>query len=186
MTIKINLLPWRQMQRKKERQQFIKLTRAGLILVVLACILVNFSVSRIIERQQNYNRGLQKDLAILNTRINEINKIKKQKKRLIKRIFFLQKLQNGRILVVHLFDELVKLIPEGVYLNLVRGTEKKITLEGFSESNFALSRLMQNIERNPWMQSPNLVEMKKAKPLAVANRFTLSFILIPKKTEYLS
>ncbi len=186
MTIKINLLAWRQIQRRKEKQQFITVAASGLILVVLVCLLVNCSVFGLIVRQQNYNKGLQKNLAILDAKINEISKIKNQKRVLLKRILFLLNLQNSRIVVVRFFDELIKLIPEGVNLDIVRSTGKKITLEGVSKSNFALSLLMKNIEQNPWMQSPNLVEIKNIKPLVASNHFSLSFVLKPKKTENLN
>lgn len=181
MTIKINLLPWREIHRKKEKQKFINLAFASLTVVLIACLLANYCIFNLIEKKQNKNENLREKIAILTTKIQEIHKIIGQKKRLINRIVLLQKLQNNRVLIVHLFDELIKLMPEGLYLNQIRGKGTEITLQGITKSNAALSRLMQNIEANSWMQSSNLIEIKKDKPLAASNRFRLNFILQPQK-----
>jgi type IV pilus assembly protein PilN len=183
MKIEINLLPWREMRRKKESKQFAYSTIIGFILLGLTCLLANCLISRLSERQNNYNKGLKNEIAILNVQIHKINKIKEQKKILMERIFLFHNLQNSRLLKIHLFEELIKLMPEDVYLTLIRGTEKKITLEGFSESNYGVSQLMKNIEQNPWMQDPNLVEIKNMKRLAPNNRFILNFILKSKPIQ---
>jgi type IV pilus assembly protein PilN len=177
MTHAINLLPWREIRRQKEKQQFIDLALAGLMAVIILCLLMNYCASSLMGRQQNYNQRLNAEIRVLNKKINEIKRIKKQKNRLIKQIIKVEKLQNSRILAIHLFAELVRIIPKGIYLHRLHGTRNRITIEGFSESNFSLSELMKNIELNPWMQNPNLIEIKKDRPLTTKNRFGVNFCL---------
>lgn len=183
MTIKINLLPWREIHRKKEKQRLISLAFAGLTVVVAACLLTNYCTFNLIDKQQNDNHKLREKIAILTTKIQEIHKIKETKKRLINRIILLQKLQNNRVLIVHLFDELIKLMPDGLYLNQIRCKGTEITLEGVTKSHIVLTKLMQNIEANPWMQASKLIEIKKDKPLAASNRFRLIFVLQPQNRD---
>ncbi len=183
MTTRINLLPWRQIKRKKENKKIIKLTLFGLILALLACFFIDFMILNLSEKQDNYNRLLKEEISKIDAKINEINRIKIEKQIMIKRMNLLQDLKNNRLLVVHLFAELTQLISDEIYLNVLEVSGMKIMLQGFSKSNLALSKLMKKIENNPWMKAPNLIEIKKEKNLDLSNHFTLSFILQNKKNN---
>ncbi|MBA2651944.1 MAG: PilN domain-containing protein [Tatlockia sp.] len=186
MTIEINLLPWRETRRRREKQKFINFALTGLLVVVLSCLIINYAVLKRMERQQNNNYYLRKEITILNEKIHEINRIKNQINSLVNKLSDWQKLQSSFNLVNHLFDELIKLIPEGVYLNFLGGNKNKITLEGISESNLSLSQLMVNIEKTPWMKAARLIQIKKEKPFYSTNHFTLNFILKPENVENLN
>lgn len=186
MTIKINLLAWRQVKRNKDRKKIVQLALAEFIVIILLCILVDCLSFNFVVRQQTINQRLKSEIGKLNLELKEIKQLKIKKELMIKKLIFLEKLQNSRIVLVHLFDELLKLIPEGIYLNLVKGTKEKITMEGNAKSNSALSQLMQNIEKNPWMHSSNLIEIKKEKPFVATNLFRLDFKLKAKNLEGLS
>lgn len=109
-----------------------------------------------------------------------------------------QNLQATRGLTVHLFDELIKVLPDGVYLTQMKREGNRITLLGYSESNSNVSILMRNIEANPWIQEPELTEIKKSKdqqdanaavnptPETGENEFKLSFVLKPKSSALLT
>ncbi|MBA2709798.1 MAG: PilN domain-containing protein [Tatlockia sp.] len=181
MTTKINLLPWRELRRKKERTKIIQFSISTSFIALLTCFLMNYTISILGKRQENCNQLLRNEINKVDAKISEINKIKIQIKIMAGRMLHLQELRNRGFLAVHLFAELPGLIPEGVYINLLRVSGKKIILRGFSETSFALSKLMKNIEQNAWMQSVKLIEIKKENRLDAPHRFTLSFFLQPNE-----
>ncbi|UJP03064.1 MAG: PilN domain-containing protein, partial [Nitrosomonas sp.] len=113
-----------------------------------------------IENQNARNQFLQSRIAVLDTEIAEIRNIKTQTQELLSRKLVVETLQNSRSEVVHLLDQLVRQLPDGVYLQSVKQNDQIITLMGYAQSNAWVSMLMRNLESSPWLESPLLVEIK--------------------------
>jgi type IV pilus assembly protein PilN len=178
----INLLPWREKQREQEKKVFTTMLLAGVVGAAIVVFVVNFYATYLVDNQTARNQMLQKEIKVLDEQIKEIQTLKKVRLALISRMSIIQNLQSTRTLMVHLFDELIKIAPSGVYVNKLDRKENQVTLSGYSESNTNISILMRNIENDAWLQTPVLTEIKKVdeSTKAANNTFTLSFILKPK------
>jgi len=158
--ILINLLPHRELKRKAKQLQIAVL--AGL--VGLFAIVVVMSIHTInagkIDYQNGRNKFLSDQTAILDKEIAEIKEIKTQTQELLARKQVVETLQNSRSEVVHLLDQLVRLLPDGVYLKSVKQEDHNITLVGYAQSNAWVSVLMRNLESSQWLESPLLIEIK--------------------------
>ncbi len=176
MSIDINLLPWRQIRRNNEKKTSIIVMVVVLMIVIASGLLVADYMRRFSDLQVSRNQRIGYEIERINKHIQDIEKLKTQKKKLIERLFFMQKINNDASLLLHLFSELTQLIPEEIYLNRFRQDDAKITLQGVAASNDAISLLIQNVERNPWLQDAKLVEIKRAR--YTGNKmFILSFFL---------
>lgn len=175
----INLLPWRELKREHEKKEFNLFLIIGMIAAILIVVLINFYANRLVEHQRQRNQLLENEIKQLEVKIKKIEDIKTLRQALIARMTIIQNLQATRALSPRLFDELVRIIPNGVYLTQVEREGDNITMLGYAESNSNISELMRNIERNQWIQNPNLTEIKKIKEAErqVNNEFKLSFIL---------
>jgi type IV pilus assembly protein PilN len=176
----INLLPWRELRREREKKQFTTYLFVGMISAAIVVFLINSYAKQLIDNQTYSNNQLQEEIDQLKKQISEIAELKKLRQALIARMTIVQNLQATRSLTVRLFDELVKILPDGVFLTNVERVSNKVTLLGYSESNSNISQLMRNIETNRWIQNPELTEIKKSKDAqtSVENEFKLSFILM--------
>ena len=125
---------------------------------------------------------LQKEITSLDEQIKEIKALKQIRSSLIARMAIIKNLQSTRTLMVHLFDELIKIVPSGVYVYKLERKTDEVTLWGYSEANTNISILMSNIESNTWLQTPILTQIKKMddSKQAANNEFSLNFILKPK------
>jgi type IV pilus assembly protein PilN len=160
--IRINLLPHRELKRAARRRQFIGLavgTALGSLLVALG---VHLWFSARIAEQQSRNQLLKTEIAALDKQIAEINKLREQTAALLARKQVVEALQSNRTEAVQLIDQLVRQLPDGVYLKQVKQTGAKVNLVGFAQSNARVSTLMRNIESSPWITAPELVEIKAA------------------------
>lgn len=177
----INLLPWRELRREQEKKQFTLYFAFGLIGAVIMVLLMNTYAKQLIEDQSARNEILQKEIQVLNKQTKEIEQIKALRLALIARMNIVQNLQSTRILTVRLFDELIKILPDGVFLTKMERSGDRIILLGYAESSSSISILMRNIEHNPWIYQPDLTEIKKTKEAQarVENEFKLSFTLAP-------
>lgn len=177
----INLLPWRELKREQEKKIFITHLALGLTVAAVLVFLVNLYANHLIEAQTQRNRILETEIKTLEKQIQEIAEIKKLRQALIARMVVIQNLQATRILTVRLFDELIKIMPKGVFLTRFERNGDKITLWGYAESNSNISQLMRHIEKNAWIKAPDLTEIKKSKESTsqVENEFKLSFVLSP-------
>lgn len=177
----VNLLPWREIKREQEKKEFMSLLTFSCILAVCLVALLYYYADDLINDQTSLNQRLQNEINELNTELIEIKKLRDIKKSLISRMHIVHDLQAGRTLTVHLFDELIKVMPDNVYLTALKRTGSKITLQGYSESNSSVSILMRNIQQDRWMHDPVLTEIKKAANVesTESNEFNLSFILKP-------
>lgn len=159
----INLLPWRQARRKRQQRDFAVMTGGALVITALLMVLMHVNLVHRIEYQQQRNQFLTSEIALLDQSIKEIQELEKQKKSLIARMGVIQKLQISRPEAVHLFDELVRTIPEGVQLMDLAQNDRTLTLNGIAQSNARVSVYMRNLELSPWLQEPSLLVIE-AKP----------------------
>ncbi len=160
--IRINLLPHREEKRKALRQQFYALA-ALIALVSLLIWLVGYSlIDAMIERQEERNRFLKGEIAVLDKQIAEIRKLREQTEALLQRKQVIEALQANRSETVHLFNELARQLPAGVYLKSIKQEGQKITLTGYAQSNARVSTLMHNLDQSPLLERPVLIEIKAA------------------------
>ncbi len=152
----INLLPWRE-DLRKERQKNFALAAVTAILVAIGVIFaVNLTMNRKIEHQTARNDLLIMEIAELNKQIEEILGLENQKERLLARMEIIEQLQRSRPEIVHLFDELARTMPEGVYLSSVQQIEKNLTMQGVAQSSTRVSAYMRNIDGSAWLTKPAL------------------------------
>ncbi len=158
--IRINLLPHREAKRKARRQQFYVLL--GLISVLAAVIwFLGFSlINRQIAAQNEKNEFLKREIASLDKDIAEIKKIQEQTNALLSRKRVIEALQANRTETVHLFNELAKQVPEGIYLRTLVQTGQKIAITGYAQSNARITTLMNNLDESPLLEGSTLVETK--------------------------
>lgn len=158
--IRVNLLPHREEKRKTQRQQFYALS--GLVAVFVGFIwFVGFGfINNMIESQTEKNRFLKGEIAILDKQIEEINKLREQTGSLLQRKQVIESLQVNRSETVHLFNELARRLPPGVYLKSIKQEGQKITLLGYAQSNARVSTLMHNLDESPILERPMLIEIK--------------------------
>jgi len=153
---RINLLPWREAQRKRQRQEFFLGIAAALGCAALVVLLGRWQMSAAIANQNERNSVIEAEIAVLDKQIAEINGLENQKRRLIARMEIIEKLQRSRPEIVHVFDEIVRVLPEGVYLTMINQTGPKIEMRGVAQSSTRVSALMRNIDNSQWLADPAL------------------------------
>ena len=160
--IRINLLPHREEKRRARGRQFYAL--AGLVVVLgVAIWLLGFTVlSGYVNSQQAKNDFLKTEIASLDKEIDEIKKLKEQTEALLARKQVIESLQANRAETVHLFNELARQMPTGIYVKSVKQSGRKITLNGYSQSSARVSTLMRNLDETALLEKPDLVEIKAA------------------------
>jgi type IV pilus assembly protein PilN len=159
---RINLLPHREERRKRARQHFFVLAGGTAIVGVLIVGLMHTFYAAKIETQNDRNRFLKSENVKLDKDIAEIKKLRDEIQALLARKQVIETLQADRAQTVHLLDELVRQMPEGVYLKSVQQRGLRVNLLGYAQSNARVSTLMRNIEASPWLEAPVLVEVKAA------------------------
>ena len=170
---RINLLPWRDAERKRRRQEFIFASVGALLAAGVLTLFVNWQFDSAINQQNARNQLLKDEIAVLDMEIAEILGLEQQKQNLLARMEVIEQLQRSRPEVVHLFDQLVRTLPEGVYLSSVKQTEKRIQLNGIAQSSTRVSSYMRNIDASEWLADPAL-EVVETKGAATAGaEFTL-------------
>lgn len=168
----INLLPWREELRRQKTKEFTAL--AGLI--AIAAILVvaagRFHASGMVDYQKARNQYLQSEIDILKIKLEKIKDLEKTKENLLARMNIIQELQRSRPEIVHLFEELVLTVPEGVWLDSIKQTGSQLILTGKAESNARVSAYMRNLDASDWLKDPILEVIQAEKDDRVA-AFTL-------------
>jgi type IV pilus assembly protein PilN len=162
MMARINLLPYRAERRNRARQHFFVIGGGTAVLGVLVVVAMHTFYAAKIDAQLERNRFLKSEIAKLDKEIAEINKLKDEIAALLARKQVIETLQTDRAQTVHLLDELVRQMPEGVYLRSMVQKGMNINVVGYSQSNARVSTLMRNIEASPWLTNPVLVEVKAA------------------------
>jgi type IV pilus assembly protein PilN len=153
---RINLLPWREAERKRRQRDFAATMGAALAAAALVALGVHLQMEAMIAGQQARNQYLQSQITALDVQIKKIQDLEATKANLIARMNVIQSLQKSRPEVVHLFDELVVTVPEGIYLTKVEQTGKSVIVEGQAQSNARVSSFMRNIEASEWVGDPTL------------------------------
>ena len=157
---RINLLPHREERRKRARQHFFVLAGGTALLGILIVIAMHGFYAAKIEIQAERNKFLKSEIAKLDKEIAEINKLKDEIQALLARKQVIETLQADRAQTVHLLEQLVRQTPEGVYLKSITQRGMRVNLLGYAQSNARVSTLMRNIEASPWLERPELVEVK--------------------------
>jgi type IV pilus assembly protein PilN len=171
---RINLLPWREELRKQKQQQFIVVTAGTAVVGGLLVLLAHMQFSGLIEKQNQRNQFLDNEIAILDKKILKIKDLEKTKTALLARMDIIQQLQHSRPQSVHLMDQLVLTLPDGLYLNKISQKGNALTLSGSAQSNARVSAYMRNIDGSEWMAQPKLevIETKDSD-----NRRSAEFVL---------
>jgi type IV pilus assembly protein PilN len=153
---RINLLPWREEQRKERKLAFTVAlggaTAAAAVVTFAAYMLFN----SMIDAQQARNERLRVEIKKLDKQIEEINNLESAKQKFIARMEIIEKLQRSRPEIVHVFDEIVRTVPEGAYLTSVKQTDKRFKFEGVAQSSTRVSAFMRNIDGSEWLKNPEL------------------------------
>jgi type IV pilus assembly protein PilN len=160
MSARINLLPHREERRKRARQHFYVLAGGTSIVGILIVVAVHGFYAARIETQIDRNRFLKNENTKLDKEIAEIQKLKDEIQALLARKQVIETLQTDRATTVHMLEQLVRQMPEGVYLRSVAQKGMRVNLLGYAQSNARVSTLMRNIEASPWLSNPGLVEVK--------------------------
>jgi type IV pilus assembly protein PilN len=172
---RINLLPWREQERKVRRREFLVALGGAAFAAVIFVLGGKLLYSSWIDSQTAKNTLLKKEIVKLDAQIADIQDLEKRKQRLVARMEIIEKLQRKRPEIVHLFDELVKTVPEGIYLTQMKETGKKLEIKGVAQSSTRVSTFMRNIDSSAWMDNPQLqvVESSKDSPTG-GSSFTLT------------
>jgi type IV pilus assembly protein PilN len=169
---RINLLPWRDQQRRERKLSFFIALGGAVALAAIAAFIAYLLLGSMIDAQEQRNDRLRAQIKVLDKQIEEINDLDAQKQKFISRMQIIEKLQRSRPEVVHLFDELVKEMPDGTYLTTVKQTGPKLKLEGVAQSSTRVSALMRNISASQWLRNPEL-EVVQTKTDTAGSSFVL-------------
>jgi len=182
--VRINLLPHREQKRQARQRQFISLALSLAVLGLAIVALVHGVLAAQIENQKDRNNLLKKEIAKLDEQIKEIDRLRDQIQAVLARKQVVETLQANRSEAVHLLDQLVRQLPDGIYLKSVKQVGPKVTVSGYAQSNARVSTMMRNIEASPWVGQPELVEIKlvaapgtpKERNLTI-NEFIMTFLV---------
>ncbi len=171
---RINLLPWREWERNRKQREFAVMAAGGAILAALIVVFAHIQMEAMIGGQNDRNNYLKTEIAALDKRIEKIKDLESTKAKLLARMNVIQQLQSNRPISVHLLDELVRTLPDGVHLNKFTQQGTSLTMEGVAQSNARVSAYMRNIDGSPWLENPklNVIETKTEDRRRVAD-FTL-------------
>ena len=173
--VRINLLPHREQKRQARQRQFVSLAIGLAILGIGTIGLGHILIAAQIDNQNGRNKLLTTEIAKLDEQIKEIDRLRDQTQALLARKQVVETLQANRTEAVHLLDQLVRQLPDGVYLKSVKQNGTRVTLVGYAQSNARVSTLMRNVESSPWLSSPDLVEIRSvALDKQKVNEFTLA------------
>jgi type IV pilus assembly protein PilN len=172
---RINLLPWREQERKVRRREFMVAAGAAVFAAAIFVLGGKLLYTSWIDSQNEKNSLLKKEIVKLDAAIADIQDLENRKQRLVARMEIIEKLQRKRPEIVHLFDELVKTVPDGVYLTGIKQTGNKLEIHGIAQSSTRVSSFMRNIDSSVWMDNPVLLVVESAKdsPTGGSN-FTLT------------
>ena len=173
---RINLLPWREGQRKERKLAFLVALGVAVLASILATVAAYLLFDSMIAGQQRRNELLRAQIKLLDKQIEEINSLESEKQRFIARMDVIEKLQRSRPGIVHVFDEIVKTLPDGVYLTGVQqinaGTNKRLKFDGVAQSSTRVSSFMRNIDASEWLRNPELQVVQANK--GTGSSFTLT------------
>jgi type IV pilus assembly protein PilN len=171
---RINLLPWREGQRKERKLAFLVALGVAAIAAGVASFAVYLAYGSMIDAQQHRNDLLRAQIKTLDKQIEEINSLESDKQRFIARMNIIERLQRSRPEIVHVFDEIVRTLPEGVYLTAVKQTDKRLRFDGVAQSSTRVSSFMRNLDGSQWLRNPELEVVQTKKDSGPGSSFTLT------------
>ncbi|HEY0768462.1 MAG TPA: PilN domain-containing protein [Steroidobacteraceae bacterium] len=171
---RINLLPWREGQRKERKLAFLVALGVAALAAGVASFAAYLLYSSMIEAQERRNNQLRAEIRTLDKQIEEINNLETSKQKFIARMAIIEKLQRSRPEIVHVFEEIVRTLPEGVYLTGVKQTDKRLKFDGVAQSSTRVSSFMRNIDGSQWLRNPELQVVQTTKGSGPGSSFTLT------------
>ncbi len=169
----INLLPWREEQRQEQTRQFVTVMVLSLLLTGALVFLVHMTMENQIQHQKYRNKLLQDEISRLDAALEQIRGLEETKEQLLARMDVIQSLQQQRPQIVHLFDDFVRTVPEGIYLTEITQNGNELIIKGVAESNGRVSAYMRNIDASEWMSTPKLKVIETRKGTLRSSDFTL-------------
>jgi len=171
---RINLLPWREGERKERKLAFLVALGVAALAAGVASFAAYLLYGSMIESQEHRNQQLRVEIKTLDKQIEEINNLEVAKQKFIARMEIIEKLQRSRPEIVHVFDEIVRTLPEGVYLTGVKQTDKRLKFDGVAQSSTRVSSFMRNIDGSQWLRNPELEVVQTSKASGPGSSFTLT------------
>ena len=160
MATKINLLPWRAELREQRKKDFLTILAGFAVVGLLVFAVWYLALQSLMDVQRQRNQKLQSEIVLLDKKVEEINNLKKKRSEMVDRMKVIQSLQGTRPLIVHIFDEVVRKQPDGLYFSRIERKDNKIFIKGTAESNNRVSSLMRDMEKSEWFQNPILTKVQ--------------------------
>ncbi len=172
----INLLPWRDAAKQRQKNQFFAMLIAGAVVSAILVVVVNFVYQHAMSRQNARNQFLQAEMAQLDIKIGEINRLKVRRAELIERMRLIDQLQQSRNLAVHIFDQLPSLVTTGVYLDSLSYKDRRIDVVGKSEAHSRVANMMRLIDKSGWLGQTTIssIYASDTKPISLS-QFAMTF-----------
>jgi type IV pilus assembly protein PilN len=182
--IRINLLPHREIKRKRQQKEFLTMLGAVAGLGIAVWFAVHSYLDERLQEQNGRNKYLEGEIAELDKQIDEIKALKEQTDALLQRKKIVESLQSNRNETVTLLDQLVRQMPDGIYLKGVQQKGDKVTINGYAQSNARVSTFMRNLDASPYLEQPNLIEIKAVSDKnSRLNEFTLTITLTRNQAD---
>ncbi len=170
----INLLPWREAYRQERKKEFIAIAVAVLVVALLCSYAWSGWMSARIDNQESRNRLLRSEIAVLNREVAEVLELQRRREEVLERTEAIQSLQGDRSDIVRIFDEFVRVVPDGVFFTSLERRSRRLTLQGFAESNNRVSTLMRQLDGSEMFSEPNLTRVVADSTMGEqGNRFNL-------------
>ncbi len=177
---RINLLPWREEERRTRQREFGVAAAGAGIGGIAVIMLTMLAYSQMISAQEARNTRLTTEITELEKSIEEIDGLERQKERLLARMEIIDRLQKSRPEVVHLFDELVRQLPDGVYLTGMKQTGARIEIRGVAQSSTRVSALMRQIDASEWLTDP---EVERVETTDIGSSRQAEFVVYLKQSR---
>ena len=180
----INLLPWREATKQRQKSQFLIMLGGGALASALLVLLVNLLYQQSITRQEGRNQYLQTEIAQLDAKIGEINQLKIRRAELIERMRLIDQLQQSRNLAVHLYDALPSLVTTGVYLDSLSYKNAQVDVVGKTEAHSRVANMMRLIDKSGWLGQTTISSIfaSDSKPLTLS-QFSMMFKVLSATEE---
>ncbi|WP_041524206.1 PilN domain-containing protein [Gilvimarinus agarilyticus] len=180
----INLLPWRVKEREKKKKDFIAIMLGVAIATVVVAYLWIANANGKVDHQNQRNQMLKTEIATLESKVSELNDLQQRRQDLLALMKLIRDLEGTRSVIVHHFDELVRALPDGVYLTMVSREGGLMSIEGFAESNNRVSSFMRNLDASEWYSEPNLASVDAAPQQGgQANAFSMTVKTVVSKAQ---
>jgi type IV pilus assembly protein PilN len=171
---RINLLPWREAQRKERKLAFGVAMGGAAVAACVTAFAAYLMFGSMIQAQIRRNDQLRSEIKQVDKQIEEINNLENAKQKFIARMTIIEQLQRSRPEIVHVFDEIVRTLPDGVYLTSVHQNNSKLKFDGVAQSSTRVSSFMRNIDGSDWLKNPELEVVQTAKNSSPGSSFTLT------------